>query len=45
MRGVDLRTVQDLAGRKTISVTIRYAHLAPEQNQAAIEKLDSKGDA
>lgn len=41
MKGVDLRTVQELAGHKTISMTVRYAHLAPEHNQAAIEKLDA----
>ena len=41
MKGVDLRTVQELAGHKTISMTVRYAHLAPEHNQAAIERLDS----
>lgn len=40
MRDVNLRTVQELAGHKTISMTTRYAHLAPEHNQAAIEKLD-----
>jgi site-specific recombinase XerD len=40
MKGVDLRTVQELAGHKTITMTVRYAHLAPEHNQAAIEKLD-----
>ena len=42
MAGVDLRTAQELAGHKTISMTVRYAHLAPEHNQAAIEKLDPK---
>jgi integrase len=41
MKGVDLRTVQELAGHKTISMTVRYAHLAPDHKQAAIEKLDS----
>jgi integrase len=40
MKGLDLRTVQELAGHKTISMTVRYAHLASEHNQAAIEKLD-----
>jgi integrase len=40
MKDVNLRTVQELAGHKTISMTIRYAHLAPEHNLAAIEKLD-----
>jgi integrase len=41
MRGVDLRTVMELAGHKSIVVTSRYAHLAPEHNIAAIEKLDA----
>ena len=40
MAGVDLRTVQELAGHKTISMTVPYAHLAPEHNEAAIERLD-----
>jgi integrase len=40
MKDVNLRTVRELAGRKTISMTTRCAHLAPEHNQAAIEKLD-----
>ena len=40
MKDVNLRTVQELAGHKTISMTTRYAHLAPEHNQAAIERLD-----
>lgn len=26
--GVDLETVQELMGRKTIAMTVRYAHLA-----------------
>ena len=41
MAGVDLRTAQEFAGHKTISMTVRYAHLAPEHNQAAIDKLDA----
>jgi integrase len=41
MKGVDIRTVMELAGHKSISVTMRYAHLSPEHNQAAIEKLDA----
>jgi site-specific recombinase XerD len=40
MKGVDLRMEQGLAGLKTIAMTARCAHLAPEQNQAGIEKLD-----
>jgi integrase len=41
MKGVDLRTVMVLAGHKSISVTMRYSHLSPEHNIAAIEKLDA----
>jgi site-specific recombinase XerD len=40
MKDVNLRTVQDSLGHETISMTTRYAHLAPKHNLAAIEKLD-----
>jgi hypothetical protein len=39
MAGVDLRTVQQLMGHKTIQMTVRYAHLAPEHQLAAVERL------
>ena len=39
MVGVDLRTVQQLMGHKTIQMTCRYAHLAPEHQLAAVERL------
>jgi site-specific recombinase XerD len=39
MAGIDLRTVQELAGHKNISMTCRYAHLAPGHQQSAVEKL------
>src|SRR5260370_571793 len=39
MAGVDLRTVAELAGHKTLSMTMRYAHLAPEHKQDAMRKL------
>jgi len=39
MAGVDLRTVQELAGHKNIAMTCRYAHLAPGHQHTAIEKL------
>lgn len=35
MAGVPLRTVQKLAGHSTVTVTERYAHLAPEYLQKA----------
>jgi site-specific recombinase XerD len=37
--GVDLRTVQELMGHKTISMTCRYAHLAASHKLAAVERL------
>lgn len=41
MKGIDLRTVQQLMGHKTIQMTVRYAHLAPEHQLAAVESLCS----
>lgn len=41
MAGVDLRTVQELMGHKTIAMTIRYSHLAPSHQKEAIERLVS----
>ena len=40
MAGVDLRTVQILMGHKTINMTLRYAHLAPEHLKKAVEALN-----
>jgi integrase len=39
MTGVDLRTVQELVGHKTLDMTMRYSHLAPAHKAAAVEKL------
>ena len=39
MKGVDLRTVAKLMGHKDIKMTMRYAHLAPEHLQAAVDAL------
>jgi integrase len=40
MAGVDLPTVQALMGHKTIAMTMRYTHLAPDHKRAAIAVLD-----
>jgi integrase len=47
MKGVDLRTVQELMGHKSIVTTMRYAHLAPQHQADAVERLvgTSTGDA
>jgi hypothetical protein len=39
MAGVGLRTVQKLMGHKTISMTIRYSHLAPSHQKEAMERI------
>lgn len=39
MAGVDLKTVQELMGHKTIAMTARYAHLAPGHKLNALERL------
>jgi integrase len=39
MAGVDLRTVQELAGHKDIKMTMRYAHLAPAHKLAPVDRL------
>jgi site-specific recombinase XerD len=46
MKGVDLRTVASLLGHRDIKMTMRYAHLAPEHLQAAVDVLvpNSQGD-
>lgn len=39
MAGVDLRTIQELGGWKTLSMVERYSHLAPSHLQAAVDRL------
>ena len=41
MAGVDIRTVQELLGHKTIAMTVRYSHFAPKHTLAAVERLDT----
>jgi integrase len=43
MAGVSLRTVQELMGHKTIAMTCRYAHLAPQHQLDAVLRLDGWG--
>jgi integrase len=39
MAGVDLRTVAELLGHRTLQMVMRYAHLAPEHQVDAVERL------
>ena len=39
-RGVPLNTVRDLLGHSTVQMSLRYAHLAPDQRRKAVAKLN-----
>jgi hypothetical protein len=43
MAGIDLRTVQELLGHKTLAMTLRYSHLAPEHKRKAVLSLCDTG--
>jgi integrase len=40
--GVPLKTIQELAGHKTIAVTAQYAHLCPDHKMIEAEKILAK---
>jgi len=42
MMGVDIKTVQELMGHKTIEMTLRYSHLSPDHKNRAVEALGKK---
>jgi len=44
MAGVDLTTVKELMGHKDITTTMRYAHLSPEHQLDAVQRLNRKPD-
>jgi integrase len=41
-RGVPLNTVRDLLGHSSIAMSLRYAHLAPDQRREAVAMLNQK---
>lgn len=41
MQNVNIRTLQQIMGHKTIKMTMRYSHLSPEYVQEAMNKLDN----
>uniref|UniRef100_UPI0038BC46AA tyrosine-type recombinase/integrase n=1 Tax=Novosphingobium sp. TaxID=1874826 RepID=UPI0038BC46AA len=45
MGGVDLNTIRELLGHSDYTMTLRYAHLAPEFNLKAVEVLDDAREA
>ena len=40
MAGVDLMAVKELLGHKTLTMTLRYSHLAPSHKKNAVDLLD-----
>jgi integrase len=44
MKGVDLVTVQELMGHKSIVMTKRYSHPTPEHKKKAVESIDFNPD-
>lgn len=43
MAGVDLRTIAELLGHRTLQMVMRYSHLAPEHQASAVECLVRPG--
>ena len=41
MAGVDITTVKELLGHKSLTMTLRYAHLAPSHKVKAMDMLDN----
>lgn len=41
MAGVDLTTVKELLGHKTLTMTLRYSHLAPAHMVKAVDVLNT----
>jgi integrase len=44
MAGVDLRTVAELLGHRTLQMVMRYSHLAPEHQASAVDRLVVRGN-
>ena len=41
MRGVPMRTIQELMGHSSLTMALRYAHLSPDVGRDAVAMLDA----
>jgi site-specific recombinase XerD len=44
MQGIDPRTVQKWMGHKDLKTTLRYAHVSPEHERSAIQRLHFRAE-
>ncbi|MDD5269766.1 MAG: site-specific integrase [Candidatus Omnitrophica bacterium] len=45
MAGVDLNTIRELLGHKSLEMTLRYSHLSPDHKKRAVGVLDGQMDS
>lgn len=45
MAGVDINTVRELMGHKSLEMTLRYSHLSPDHKKRAVDILWQRMEA